>query len=332
MRRVLVTGATGFLGRSLLPELLGAGYNVVALVRNPKAEDPLFANVTVVKGDLLDRTAVQEAMQGCHGVIHAAGVVSRNPKDSELLYRTNVKGTRVVLEAAAAAGCQRLLFVSSSGVVALSETPSPIPDETAECPIRLINRWPYYRSKLHAEKLCFERADGLEVVAVNPSLLLGPDDTALESTQDIALFLDGKIPAIPGGGLSLVDVRDTAHGVRLAFEKGTPGSRYLLASENMALKEFFAAIARIAKKKKTPLATPTGPAWRKFVPWVVDVAHELGASNLPDPTSVEMAHYFWYADATKAKRELGWVPRAAEETLRDTVASIEAQKARFQAS
>lgn len=330
--RFLVTGATGFLGRHLVTQLLDGGHEVVTLVRKPGVGADLDARARQVEGDVLDRASVERAAEGCSGVFHAAGKVSRKPEDAEELHRLHVIGTRTVLDACIARGVRRAVVASTSGVVAVSGDPDKVSTEDDETPIGLVNRWPYYRSKLFAEQAAFERngaalpdnAGLFEVVCVNPTLLLGPGDVNGSSTDDVRLFLERRIPAIPPGGLSYVDVRDAAEGMRLAMDRGVPGKRYLLGACNLTMREFFARLERVSGVPGPVIPMPRATELAKAG---AELLERLGARvglTLPvDPVSLDMAHHTWYLDASRAERELGWTPRDPTETLADTVADLE---------
>jgi len=243
--RYFVTGATGFLGGHLTEQLLLAGHKVVALCRDdePELED---RGVEVARGDVLDEASVARGIGGAAGVFHCAGKVSRRLEDSEQLYRLHVEGTRNVAAACKAAGVRRLVLASTSGTVAVSADPSYVANEESPAPVALLSRWPYYRSKLYAEELALAANDAaLEVVVVNPTLLLGPGDLRRSSTEDVRLFLDRRVPATPSGGISFVDVRDAAVGLVLAMEAGAPGRRYLLGARNLTIRELFAKLGRL---------------------------------------------------------------------------------------
>ncbi len=231
--RYLVTGATGFLGAHLVRALEAAGHEVVRFSRSSG-------------GDVLDAPRVKAAAAGCAGAFHCAGKVSRRREDAEELYRLHVEGTRTVLDACEAAGVARVVVASTSGTVAVSETADPVANEDDAAPVGLIARWPYYRAKLFAERAALERAGRLEVVCVNPSLLLGPGDTNGSSTEDVRLFLERAVPAVPAGGLSFVDARDAAEAMRLAMDRGRPGERYLVGACNLTVRDFFARLGRVS--------------------------------------------------------------------------------------
>jgi dihydroflavonol-4-reductase len=331
--RYLVTGATGFLGRHLVSQLLEAGHEVVALVRAQRTQGgSLDARIQQLPGDVLDRASLDRAAAGCAGAFHCAGKVSRKPEDAEELQRIHVTGTRNVLDACIAAGVRRAVVASTSGVVAVSDDPDKISTEDDETPIGLVNRWPYYRSKLFAEQAAFERngaslPDGaglFEVVCVNPTLLLGPGDVNGSSTDDVRLFLERRIPMIPPGGLSYVDVRDAAEGMRLAMDRGAPGKRYLLGACNLTMREFFARLERVSGVRAPMLPMPRATEIAKTGAELLErVGTRLGLTLPFDPVSLDMAHHTWYLDASRAERELGWTPRDPTETLADAVSDLE---------
>src|ERR1019366_4598342 len=200
--RYLVTGATGFLGRHLTDALEAHGHDVVRFARS-------------TGGNVLDAASVRAAAEGCAGAFHCAGVVSRKPDDAEELYRVHVGGTKTVLDACEAAGVRRVVLASTSGTVAVSERADAIGREDDPTPIALVGRWPYYRAKIFAERAALERSGArIEVVSVNPSLALGPGDVNGSSTEDVRLFLEGAIPAVPARGPPFGRARDAARAQR----------------------------------------------------------------------------------------------------------------------
>jgi len=226
--KLLVTGATGFLGSTLVPLLREAGHEVRALTR---AGAPI-AGVEVVKGDVRDPDAVQRALSGVQGLYHLAGLVSRDPADARKMYELHVDGTRTLLSAAARARLQRVVLSSSSGTIGVSRVRA-VATEEDDYPIETVGRWPYYLSKIYEEKIALDFArHGLPVVVLNPSLLLGPGDARMSSTQDIFRFLMGRIPVMPRGGISFVDVRDAAQAFLAALTRGNVGERHLLGAAN----------------------------------------------------------------------------------------------------
>ncbi|HEY8040860.1 MAG TPA: NAD-dependent epimerase/dehydratase family protein [Polyangiaceae bacterium] len=312
--RYLVTGATGFLGTHLVRSLEAHGHRIVPFSR-------------ATGGDVLDAGRVREAAAGCDGVFHCAGKVSRKPEDAETLYRLHVEGTRTVLDACAAAGVRRAVVASTSGTVAVSDTREHVATEEDAAPIGIVSRWPYYRSKLFAERAALERSrDGFHVVSVNPSLLLGPGDVHGSSTEDLRLLLEGGVPAVPAGGLSFVDARDAAEAMRLAMERGRAGERYLVGACNLTVRDFFARVARVAGVGAPWLPMPRSREVARFGARLMErLASRVGVPATVDAVSVEMAQCFWYLDASKAERELGWSARDPGVTLHDTVEDLRAR-------
>jgi dihydroflavonol-4-reductase len=324
MSRYLVTGGTGFLGHHLVAQLREAGHEVVALCRG-EAAALTTAGVTVRRGDVCDAGSVRDAAAGCDGAFHAAGLVSRNPADAEAMYRVHVDGTKATLGALTEAKVRRVVVASTSGVVAVSDDPDRIATEDDAPPMDLIARWPYYRSKLFGERAALERnGDDLEVVCVNPSLLLGPGDERGSSTDDVRKFLEGKVPVCPGGGIAFVDARDAASAMRLAMDAGRPGTRYLVNAANMTLQVFLGRLSRISEVKAPPLTLPRTSAMLAGMSaeLLQRAAKALGLTSPLDRISAEMAQYFWYCDASRAQTELGWQARDPGETLADTVEDL----------
>ncbi len=320
---VLVTGGTGFLASALVPMLAADGHRLRLLQRSaaPEAE---ALGAAVVRAPLSDEAAIRSALDGVEAVCHLAGQVSFDPDEPAALYDLHVQGTRRLLEACAAAGVKRVVLASSSGTIAVSRE-ERIATEADGYPISLVGRWPYYLSKIFQEKTALRlHADtGLPIVILNPSLLLGPGDARLSSTDVVFKFMERRIPAMPTGGLSFVDVRDAARAFALALEKGRPGERYLLGGANMTFKELFGRLERL-----TGIAAP-----RLTLPRRVNVAgarllerfHAWRGTETPlDPRSAEMGEHFWYCDSRKAEAELGFTARDPQETLFDTVRWLEA--------
>ncbi len=312
--RYLVTGATGFLGSHLARSLEAYGHTVVPFSRSNG-------------GDVLDGARVRAAAQGCDGAFHCAGRVSRIPEDAGELYRVHVEGTKTVLDACVAAGVRRLVVASTSGTVAVSEDPGHVATEGDPPPLGLIGRWPYYRAKLFAERAALERSgQGIEVVCVNPSLLLGPGDVNGSSTGDVRRLLERAVPAVPAGGLSFVDARDAAEAMRLAMERGRAGERYLVGACNLTVRDFFGKVARISGVRAPWLPMPRSRELaRAGATWMGRFASQTGLVPRVDPVAVEMGQCFWYLDAAKARLELGWSPREPGATLFDTVADLRAR-------
>src|SRR5262245_27907129 len=227
--------------------------------------------VECVRGDVTGGPELDRALAGAAAVFHLAGAVSRDPDDAQRMMRLHVDGTRRVLERMAAAGVPRMVLASTSGTIGVSKE-EEILDESAPYAEQIVAGWPYYASKIYQERLAFEHGArlGIAVVAVNPSLLLGPGDRRLSSTGDVRKFLKRKIPVVPEGGISFVDARDVAVATAAALERGRPGQRYLLGGPNWTMKEFFARLGRVAHVAPPRLKLPA-----KLNRWGASVVEEL---------------------------------------------------------
>lgn len=318
MTAVLVTGATGFLGEHLCRVLVEQGHIVRGLARS-RSGVLAELGVETIRGDVLDGPELDRALEGVTAVFHLAGAVSRDPDDAQRMMRLHVDGTRRVLERMAAAGIKRMILASTSGTIGVSKDEA-ILDETAPYAEEIVAGWPYYASKIYQERLAFEHGErlGIEVVAVNPSLLLGPGDRRLSSTGDVLKFLRGQIPVVPGGGINFVDARDVAAATAAALDRGRDGERYLMGGPNWTTAEFFGRLARVAKVR--------GP-WLKLSPrlsrWGATALEQVyrwrGKEAPVDGIAVDMAEHYWWFDSAKAADELGFVARDPQLTLHDTV-------------
>ena len=318
---VLVTGATGFLGEHLCRVLVGQGHIVRGLARSRSAvlED---LGVEHIRGDVLSNDDLRRALDGVSAVFHLAGAVSRDPDDAQRMMRLHVDGTRKVLEQMGELGVRRMILASTSGTIGVSKD-EEILDESAPYAEELVAGWPYYASKIYQERLAFEHGErlGIEVVAVNPSLLLGPGDRRLSSTGDVRKFMRRQVPVLPEGGINFVDARDAALATAAALEHGRPGERYLLGGPNWTMKEFFARLGRVANVAPPRLKLPAKLS-RFGASLVEELWRHRGKEPPIDRISVEMAEHFWWIDSRKAERELGFAARDPQLTLVDTVAYL----------
>ena len=320
-----VGGATGFLGAHVVAALEGRGHEVVPVSRSGGG-----GRARAV--DVLDAEAVRASAEGCEWAFLCTGKVTRERDDSEALYRLHVTGTQRALDGLRRAGVRRVVVASTSGTLAVGTERERIADEGCRAPLEVIASWPYYRTKLYAEReaLSANAPPDFEVVVVNPSLLLGPGDVRESSTGDVRRFLEGVIPAVPAGGIAFVDARDAAQGMLLAAERGRPGERYILNAQNLTLAAFFQRLERISGVKaplfklpaSRPLALGIGHLFTKAV-------RAIGGEPPVSAASIEMGQYFWYCDASKAERELGFRARDPGETLRDTVDDLVTRKVVF---
>lgn len=320
MSTYLVTGGTGFLGQHLVRALLDAGHDVRVLARSSDRALER-AGATFQRGSILSARQLEQAVDGVDGVFHLAGKVERDPKRAHRLFTLHVTGTRNLLETVAATENKpRIVYASTSGTVGVTADGRTIPDDEAALATDLVKDWPYYLSKVYAEKAVDSIAarKGLDVVTMRPTLLLGPGDNRLSSTGDVQKFLDKKIPVVPSGGVSFVDVRDTAQAFIAAMSKGRSGGKYLLGSANLTFEAFFERLETISGIPGPRVSVPDRAAVTGAR--LLDaVSRFVGREPDLDPISVEMAQHYWYIDWSAAMRELDFQPRDPGQTLYDTV-------------
>lgn len=319
----LVTGGTGFIGANVARELAAAGATVRVLAR-PGGDRRALAGVKVeiVEGDLLDRASVRRALGGVRSVYHVAADYRLWTPDPARLYRTNVDGTRVVLEAAGEAGVTRVVHTSSVGAVGIPEDGRPGTEDT---PVTLADMVGHYkRSKFLAEQVALEFARrGLPVVIVNPSAPIGPWDVKPTPTgQMIVDFMRGRMLASVDTGLNIVHVRDVARGHLLAAERGTPGQRYILGHRDLSLADIFGVLAEITGRRAPRFRVPYAVAWLGAA-CCETVARVTGRPPAVPLTAVRMARKRMYFSPARAVRELGLPQTDVRTALADAVAWFE---------
>jgi dihydroflavonol-4-reductase len=308
----LVTGASGFLGWHVARVLVERGYRVRALARPGSRVEGL--DVEVVSGDLRDAASLDRAAAGCGLVFHVAADYRLWAKDPAELYRSNVDGTRNLLEASRKSGVERVVYTSTVGCIGVPH--DGVGDETL--PVSLDDMaGDYKRSKFLAEQVALEFArEGFPVVIVNPTAPIGDHDVKPTPTGKIVLdFLNGDMPAFIDTGLNVVDVRDTAEGHLLACERGKPGERYILGSENLTLAQILQKLATITGRKAPTVRLPYAVA---YCAGVCSTAW-AGLTGTPPRVPIEavrMARKKMWVSHEKARRELGFQPGPAEMALR----------------
>jgi len=324
--RAFVTGGTGFIGGAVVRHLLSAGLEVRALVR-PGADTRQLDGLATerIGGDLSQDDTLRMAMTGCEWVFHVAALYSYWGHRWEEFRRTNVEGTRKVLEAARLAGVERVVYTSSIAVLGVHRDRTPATEDT---PSSLADRiGPYQRSKFLAEEAAREAAaQGVPVVIVNPTSPVGVGDHKPTPTGQIVLdYLRGRMFAYTDTGLNIVDVEDVAAGHLAAAERGRAGERYILGGENLTLKQILDLLSQITG----------GPSPRRRIPHAVALAWSfidvtlarLDPQRTPaaTPEKVRLSRRYEFYDSSKAIRELGLPQTPAREGLTRAVEWYRAQ-------
>jgi dihydroflavonol-4-reductase len=304
--KVLVTGATGFVGANVVRCLLAHGDEVRALVR-PSSDRRSLAGLPLelAEGDLRDAGAVRRAVRGCARVYHVAADYRLWARDPRELYASNVAGTTNVLEACLAEGVERVVHTSTVGTIGLAALPRPCDEATPLAPGQLGSH--YKRSKLEAERAALSYvARGLDVVVVNPTAPIGPWDAKPTPTGRILVdFARGRLPAFVDTGLNVVHVADVAEGHWLAAARGRTGERYILGHENLTLQAILVALARLLGRPTPRLRLPYPVAW---LAGAVSTAVADAVTHRPPAVALEavrMARRRMFVDPAKAVRELG---------------------------
>jgi dihydroflavonol-4-reductase len=321
--RVLVTGGTGFVGCHTVAALLAAGHQVRLLVRDRQRIAPALGPLGITKvdavvGDITNPGTVQQAIQGCHAVVHAASVYSLDPRRAAVMAQTNPIGTDLVLGAAQRQGLDPIIYVSSAAVF----WPTTAARLTASSPLGT-GVGPYTRSKLAAEQLArgYQQA-GAPVVITYPAGVLGPHDPHLSDTvRAVCDVLRGRWPVLPNGRLPLVDVRDVAALHAVVLRPGRGARRYLLASPAVPLVDLAGLLGELTGRR---LPQTTAPDWllragsrladraQRLLPLRLPVSAEAVGATLSIATDVQV-------DDTATRQELAIGRRELRQTLADTV-------------
>jgi dihydroflavonol-4-reductase len=324
--RAFVTGATGFLGSHVARALAAQGAELRLLVR-PTSDlrnlDGLVADRVV--GDLRDPASFEKALAGCETVFHVAADYRLWVRDPEAMYRSNVEGTRYLLEAARKQGVRRVVYTSSVATMGFLSNGAPngggnLADERS--PVSLADMIGHYkRSKFMAEQVAMEAArSGQDVVVVNPTTPVGERDIKPTPSGRIVVdFLKRKFPAYVETGLNLVDATECARGHIQAFEKGKSGERYILGGENLTLKQILDRLGAIAGLPSPTVKVPYVFALATGVVDEVVTGRLLGREPRATIDAVRMGKKMMFVSSAKAERDLGWRTVPVDGALRRAV-------------
>jgi len=320
MDAAFVTGGTGFVGANLVRLLLEKGLSVRALARRGASRKNLDGlPIEIVEGDLLDVGSLRTGCSGARYAFHVAADYRIWVPDPAAMNAANVQGTVNMIQAAAAAGTQRIVYCSSVAAIKPPHDRIPVNERSCYADASEIPGV-YKQSKFLAEKAALDLArQGCPVVVVNPAAPVGPFDIKPTPTGRIIRdFLDGRMPSYIDTGLNVVHVRDVAIGHWLAAEKGRVGQRYILGGENLTFKRILDILSEItglpAPRFKTPYAVAYAFA-------AIDTAWSrlTGGEPRAPLDAVRMARHFMWYDSDKARKDLGYAPVSARTALTDAV-------------
>jgi dihydroflavonol-4-reductase len=315
--RILITGAAGFIGSAVARAALAQGWRVRLLVRasSPRANlDGLDAEISV--GDVRDQAAVGRALAGASCLLHVAADYRLWARDPDEIVRNNLDGTRAVMQAALAAGVERVVYTSSVATLRVGPDTVAATENEPAAPQDAIGA--YKRSKILAERLV-ERMiadDGLPAVIVNPSTPIGARDLRPTPTGRIIVeAARGRMPAFVETGLNVVDVDDVAQGHLLALARGRIGQRYILGGENLMLRDLLAEIALLSGRRAPRVRLPVAPLM-PLAHGAEALARLSGREPFLTVDGLRMSRNRMFFSSAKAERELGYRPRPHMTALR----------------
>jgi dihydroflavonol-4-reductase len=322
---IFVTGATGFLGSHVARALADQGAQLRLLVRpasNLKNLEGLKAETAT--GDLRDAASLEKAMAGCDTVFHVAADYRLWVRDPAEMYRSNVEGTKAILDAARRNSVRCVVYTSSVATVGFTGNGHPADEDS---PVSLADMIGHYkRSKFMAEQVALEAGrGGMRVVTVNPTTPVGEQDVKPTPTGRIIVdFLKRKFPAYVETGLNLVDARECARGHIAALEKGKSGERYILGGENLTLKQILDKLGAISGLPSPKVKLPYFVAYAAGAVDQTVQGRFLGREPRATIETVRMGKKKMWAISGKAERELGWKTVPVDDALRRAVAWFQA--------
>lgn len=303
--KVLVTGASGFLGGRLAEALVRRGESVRVL-RRPESSLTALAGLDVEHaiGDILDEESVARAVRGCDVVFHVAGLSSYWRARRDQVYSVNVDGTRTVMEACLRAGVGRVVHTSSVAAIGLASNGRPADEETPFTPNA--GAFAYAHSKHLAEEHVRSAVTrGLQAVIVNPAVVMGAGDHYMISGSMILEIARRALPAVPPGGICVADVDAIVEGHLAAAERGRIGERYILGGENLSYREIAATITAVVGRRAP---SRTIPRW--MIPpaaSILDIINQVsGRTPLASGDQIRLSAFSAFFDSSKAQRELAY--------------------------
>src|SRR3984885_3628344 len=316
---ILVTGASGFLGSAIAAALRARGHSIRVLARPSSLRTNLDPADVVCEGDLRDRAALAAALKGARYLFHAAADYRLWARDPEEIRRSNVEGTRLIMEEALSAGVERIVYTSSVATLKITDGAASTEDNPLADGEGI---GVYKRSKVAAERLveAMIHRDGLPAVIVNPSTPIGPRDVRPTPTGRIIVeAASGRMPAFVDTGLNLAHVDDVAAGHIAALERGRIGERYILGGANVFLADMLVDIAGLVGRRPPTVKLP-----RTMLYPIAYGAELLATLRGVEPfitmDGLRMARHHMFFDDSKARRELGYASRPYVEGLADAIA------------
>ena len=315
-----LTGATGFVGSHVARVLVAQGADLRLLVRSGSdLRNIQELQAERVVGDLRDAASLKKAVAGCEVVFHVAADYRLWVRDPEQMYRSNVEGTKAILEAARENQVRRVVYTSSVATMGFQSNGHLANEDS---PVSLANMiGPYKRSKFMAEEIAIQAGkSGMDVVVVNPTTPVGERDLKPTPTGRIVVdFLKKRFPAYVDTGLNLVDVAECARGHVAALEKGKTGERYILGGENLTLKQILDKLAAITGLPSPKIRVPYAVALATGVVDQVFTGYIRRREPRATIDAVRMGRKKMFVSSGKAERDLGWRTLPVDGGLRRAV-------------
>lgn len=315
--KVAITGASGHIGGLIVRELLERKHSVKALIRGNEPKSLAGLNVEKIQGDLNDTIALNHLMKSCDALIHAAALISIDGDMKGQVHRTNVEGTRHVMDTAKAVGIKRVIHISS--VHAYTQHPLDTIFDERRAPAD-DSTFAYDRSKRDGQAIALSYASAdMEVLVVNPTSVVSPYDFKPSKLgQAIINMSTGKLPFVFKGGFDFCDGRDVAHAIVNALTMGRSGEAYLLGGGWYSLSEFGQILSEFSGHKNKPIALPTILGWIGL-PFIKVFARMTKAEPLyTNEALVAVSEGHRHIVCTKAEVELQYTSRPLRESLHDT--------------
>ncbi len=319
-KKVLVTGATGFLGTWLVKSLVQAGHDV-RILKRPQTELDIELkklNLETAPGDITDSASLLSATIGIDTVFHLAGLIAYTKTKYDLMYKVNVFGTQNVIDACLANKVRRLVYLSSIVSLGASFDGRRPLTEKSEYNLKSLHLG-YFETKNQAEQLVLNahRERGLDVVILNPTTIYGEGDAKKGSRSNQIKVARGEMPFYPTGGVNIVAVEDVIEALLTAWKIGRSGERYILGGENLLIKDVFEMIAAVAGVE--PPKIPLNRTTLRALGLIGDQLERRGKKFVANSEIAWSSTLFNWADNSKARRELGFNPRPARQAIEASV-------------
>lgn len=312
--KCLVTGATGFVGQWLTKFLIRQGLAVKVFCRDPSKAPH---NIEVVQGDICNAEVLVKAISGVDVVYHVAGFVGYSKKHLKIMQDVNVQGTQNVIDACIKNHTQRLIHISSVSAIGASLTPNVL-NEDSDFSIQHLQLG-YFQTKKQAEDLVkkYVKSGKINAVILNPATIYGAGDMKKSSRRMQLKVAKGHFPFYPPGGVNVIDIESVVKAIYTATQKGISGERYILAGENILIKDLFKIIAKMTNKR--PPFLPIPKPFLRLLGVLGDVLEKSG-KNPPITSEIAwMSTLFHWFDSSKAQAELDLKPQPAHIAIKNSI-------------